>query len=47
MAPLVSGLFFLGAVQLLFIGILGEYIGEILVRQMNRPLVVEKERINF
>ncbi len=46
-APLVSGLFFLGAVQLLFIGVLGEYIGEILVRQMNRPLVVEKERINF
>lgn len=46
-APLVIGLFFLGAVQLLFIGVLGEYIGEILVRQMNRPLVVEKERINF
>lgn len=46
-APLVTGLFFLGAVQLLFIGVLGEYIGEILVRQMNRPLVVEKERINF
>lgn len=46
-APLVCGIFFVGAVQLLFLGILGEYIGEILARQMNRPLVVEEERINF
>ena len=47
MAPLIIGLFFLGSIQIIFIGILGEYIGEILARLMNRPLVVEEERINF
>lgn len=46
-APLVVGVFFLGSIQMLFIGIIGEYIGEILTRITNRPLVVEKERINF
>lgn len=46
-APLVCGFFFFGAVQLTFLGVLGEYIGEILARQMNRPLVVEVERLNF
>ena len=46
-APLMCGVFFVGAVQLVFLGIIGEYIGEILARQMNRPLVVEEERINF
>lgn len=47
MAPIIIGLFFLGSVQLIFIGILGEYIGEILARVTKRPLVVEKERLNF
>lgn len=46
-APLVVGLFFLGSVQLLFIGILGEYIGAIHTKVTKRPLVVEAERINF
>ena len=46
-APLVIGLFFFGSVQLFFIGILGEYIGSIHTQVLNRPLVVEKERINF
>ena len=46
-APLVIGLFFLGSVQMLFLGIIGEYIGSIHTQVMNRPLVVEKERINF
>lgn len=46
-APLMCGVFFFGAVQLVFLGVIGEYIGEILARQMNRPLVVEEERINF
>lgn len=46
-APLVIGLFFFSAVQLLFIGILGEYIGAILSHVKGRPLVIEKERINF
>jgi len=46
-APLVIGLFFFFSVQLLFIGILGEYIGAIYTQVRKRPLVVEKERINF
>jgi glycosyltransferase involved in cell wall biosynthesis len=46
-APLVIGLFFLGSVQLLFLGIVGEYIGAIYTQVMKRPLVIEKERINF
>lgn len=47
LAPLVIGLFFFSAVQLLFIGILGEYIGAIHTQVLHRPLVIEKERINF
>jgi glycosyltransferase involved in cell wall biosynthesis len=46
-APVVVGLFFIGSVQLLFIGILGEYIGAIYTKVTKRPLVVERERINF
>jgi glycosyltransferase involved in cell wall biosynthesis len=46
-APLVIGLFFFGAVQLFFIGIIGEYIGSIHTQVLKRPLVIEKERINF
>lgn len=46
-APIVVGMFFLGAVQLIFLGIIGEYILSINQRVMNRPLVVEQERINF
>jgi glycosyltransferase involved in cell wall biosynthesis len=47
LAPVVVGLFFLGSVQLLFIGILGEYIGAIHTKVGKRPLVVEQERLNF
>lgn len=47
MAPLVIGLFFFGSMQLVFIGILGEYIGAIHTQVLRRPLVIEKERINF
>ena len=47
MAPLVIGLFFFAAVQLFFIGIIGEYIGAIHTQVLKRPLVVEKERVNF
>jgi dolichol-phosphate mannosyltransferase len=46
-APVVIGLFFLLGVQLLFIGILGEYIGSIHTYIQRRPVVVEKERVNF
>ena len=47
LAPLVIGVYFLGAVQLFFIGILGEYIGSIHTQIHKRPHVVERERINF
>lgn len=46
-APLVIGLFFLGSVQLLSMGILGEYIGAIHTNVQRRPYVVERERLNF
>lgn len=47
MAPVLIGMFFLGALQLFFIGLLGEYILSINKRVMNRPLVIEEERVNF
>ncbi len=47
MAPVLIGMCFLGAVQLFFIGFLGEYILNINTRVMNRPLVVEEKRLNF
>ena len=46
-APIAIGMFFLGGVQLFFLGLLGEYILSMNKRIMNRPLVVEEERINF
>ncbi len=46
-APILIGMFFFASVQLFFIGLLGEYVGAILTQVMKRPLVVEKERINF
>ena len=47
LAPAVIGLFFLGSVQMIFLGIIGEYIGAIYTQVIHRPLVIEKERINF
>lgn len=47
MAPLVIGLFLFSSVQLFFLGVVGEYIGAIHRQAFKRPLVVEKERINF
>ena len=46
-APLVIGLFFFASIQLVFLGILGEYVGAIHTHVQKRPLVVEAERINF
>ena len=46
-APLVIGLFFIGSIQIFFIGVLGEYIGSIQTQVLRRPPVIEKERINF
>ncbi len=45
--PLTIGVFFLGGVQLLFIGFMGEYILNINTRVIHRPIVVEEKRINF
>ena len=47
MAPVIIGMFFLGSVQLFFLGFMGEYILSMNQRIMNRPLVIEVERINF
>ena len=46
-APLVIGIFFFGSVQLISVGIIGEYIGSIHTHIQHRPLVVERERMNF
>ena len=46
-APILIGMFFLGAVQLIFMGLMGEYILSINQRVMERPLVIEEERLNF
>ena len=46
-ASLHITIFFFAAVQLFFIGIIGEYIGLIHLRSLKRPLVVERERVNF
>ena len=47
LAPLVIGFFFMGSLQLLFMGIIGEYIGNIQTQVQKRPLVFERDRINF
>jgi hypothetical protein len=46
-APLVIGLFFLGSVQMLSLGIIGEYVGAIHTQVQKRPHVIEKERVGF
>lgn len=46
-APILIGIFFFGAIQAFFIGVLGEYIGSIHTQVRNMPLVVELERVNF
>jgi glycosyltransferase involved in cell wall biosynthesis len=47
MAPVVIGIFFFGSVQLISVGIIGEYIGSIHTYVQKRPLVIERERVNF
>ncbi|RKM54482.1 glycosyltransferase [Butyrivibrio sp. X503] len=46
-APMIIGMFLIGAVQLFFIGLMGEYILNINTRVIGRPIVVEEKRINF
>jgi hypothetical protein len=47
MAPVVIGIFFVASIQLLFMGVLGEYVGAIHTQVQHRPYAVELERINF
>lgn len=47
MAPILIGLFVFASVQLFFTGLLGEYILQIHTQVQKRPLVIERERINF
>ncbi|WP_223472933.1 MULTISPECIES: glycosyltransferase family 2 protein [unclassified Pseudomonas] len=46
-APLLISLFFFSSVQILFLGMLGEYLGSVHTQIRNMPLVVESERVNF
>lgn len=46
-APILIGMFFFGSVQLFFLGLIGEYIASMHLRMQNKPLVVERERVNF
>ena len=46
-ASLAIGVFFFFSLQLFFIGVVGEYVGAIFTQVKKRPLVIEKERINF
>lgn len=46
-APIIITVFFLGGVQLAFLGLLGEYVMSVNKRVINRPLVIVEEKINF
>ena len=46
-APVVIGIFGFASIQILLLGIIGEYVGILLIHLRNLPLVIEKERINF
>lgn len=46
-APLIIGIFGFASIQILLLGIIGEYVGILLIHLRNLPLVIEKERINF
>lgn len=46
-APLLIGMFFFSSVQIFFIGLIGEYVASIHTKIQRRPLVVERERVNF
>ena len=47
LAPILIGFFGLTAIQIMIIGLIGEYVSTVLVYSKNLPLVIEKERINF
>lgn len=45
--PMVIGMFFLSGVQLVFIGVIGEYLGTMYSLVEKKPTVIERERVNF
>ena len=47
LAPMLIGVFFISSLQLVFLGVMGEYIGAIYTQVQKRPYAVELERINF
>ena len=47
LAPLIIGVFFIASLQLVFLGVMGEYVGAIYTQVQKRPYAVELERINF
>lgn len=47
LAPMLIGVFFIASIQLVFLGILGEYVGAIYTQVQKRPYVTELERINM
>ncbi len=47
LAPMLIGVFFIASIQLVFLGILGEYVGAIYTQVQARPYTVELERVNF
>ena len=46
-APMIIGLFFIQSLMLVFLGIMGEYVGAIYTQLQHRPYAVELERLNF
>jgi len=47
LAPMLVGVFFIASIQLLFLGVMGEYVGAIYTQVQKRPYAVELDRINF
>jgi len=47
LAPMLIGVFFIASLQLVFLGVMGEYVGAIYTQIQKRPYAVELERINF
>lgn len=46
-APTLIGVFFFASLQLIFLGVIGEYVGSIYTQVQQRPYAIELERINF
>ena len=47
LSPILIGMFFIGSIQLAFLGLIGEYIASITTKITKRPLVTVKDKLNF